>query len=277
MKNYLLALVSFAAVIAVVTAAGCASSPPSGGATSPQLESEHWTGSVPSELDRRYHATIGTKGMVVADDQVAAQWGAEVLRHGGNAVDAAVATAFALSVTRPHYASIGGGGFMAYCPAPQPASAVAHAQAAKGVASGDRAPGALAAGSRMPRPTCYTLDYREEAPGAATRDMYVRDGKPRTDLSQDGALASGVPGVTAGLLAALDRFGSMPRQKILSRPIELARRGFVFTGHEESTALDRWSAFNDESKRLFGCGAPGGHGRRGALRSLRARYAGSSA
>src|SRR5436305_941056 len=61
----------------------------------------------------------GTRGMVVADDQGAAEWGAAILRQGGNAVDAAVATAFAMSVTRPHFASIGGGGFMVYCPAPQ--------------------------------------------------------------------------------------------------------------------------------------------------------------
>jgi gamma-glutamyltranspeptidase/glutathione hydrolase len=73
--------------------------------------------------------------MVVADDREAAEWGAEVLREGGNAIDAAVATAFAMAVTRPHYASIGGGGFMVYCPVAKP---------------------------------CVALDYREAAPAAAT-------------------------------------------------------------------------------------------------------------
>jgi gamma-glutamyltranspeptidase/glutathione hydrolase len=235
--------------------AGCASSP-GPAITNPQLEPDHWDGSVLSEQDQRYHPTIGTKGMVVADDPLAAEWGAEVLRRGGNAMDAAVATAFAMSVTRPQHSSLGGGGFMTYCPAPQAATAVVkHEKAAKA-----RKPSAeIESGrSRMPRPTCYTLDYREESPAAATRDMYIRDGKPRTDLSQNGALASGVPGVTAGLLAALERFGTMPRQKLLTKPIELARQGYRFTSHQESTAVDRWDAFNAESKKLLGCAAKAG-------------------
>ena len=181
--------------------------------------------------------------MVVADDRQAAEWGAEVLRKGGNAVDAAVATAFAMAVTRPHFASLGGGGFMVYCPAPGAPK--------KLVTEGAVHSHAL---ELAPKPPCYALDYREEAPGAASRDMYIKDGKPRTDLSQNGALASGVPGVTAGLLAALERFGSMPRQKLLVRPIELAQKGFPFSAHEESTALDRWTDFNPETRKNFGCG-----------------------
>lgn len=224
---------------AAMGAAGCASSPDaSSKLASPQLEPGHWSGAIATEMDGRYHPIVGTKGMVVADDRQAAEWGAEILRRGGNAVDAAVATAFAMSVTRPHFASLGGGGFMVYCPAAKPAGDSASKQA----------------GASSPKPACYALDYREEAPGAASRDMYIRDGKPHTDLSQNGALASGVPGVTAGLLTALEKFGTMPRQKLLSHPIELARGGFLFSGHEESAALDRWSDFNDESKKLFGCG-----------------------
>jgi gamma-glutamyltranspeptidase len=219
--------------VAAFVAQGCASSPsavPGAAAlANPQLESGHWNGAIATEMDGRYHPIVGTQGMVVADDRQAAEWGAEVLRRGGNAIDAAVATAFAMSVTRPHFASLGGGGFMIYCPAPK-------------------------SGPSAAKPDCYALDYREEAPGAATRDMYIREGKARTDLSQNGALASGVPGVTAGLFAALERFGTQPRQKLLSRPIELARAGFPFSAHEESTALDRWSDFNDETKKLFGCG-----------------------
>jgi hypothetical protein len=98
---------AFAAVTAV-TSAGCASSP-STKIVSPQLEPDHWDGSIPSEDDQRYRAVIGTRGMVVADDVLAAQWGAEILRQGGNAIDAAVATAFAMSVTRPQHSSLGGG------------------------------------------------------------------------------------------------------------------------------------------------------------------------
>lgn len=235
--------------------AGCASSPvPT--ITNPQLEPEHWNGSVLSEQDQRYHPMIGTQGMVVADDPLAAEWGAEILRRGGNAMDAAVATAFAMSVTRPQHSSLGGGGFMTYCPAPQAATAIVNNKKVATV----RKPSAELESSRarMPRPNCYTLDYREESPAAATRDMFIREGKPRTDLSQNGALASGVPGVTAGLLTALERFGSMPRQKLLTKPIELARQGYRFTSHQESTAVDRWDAFNAESKKLLGCGVKGG-------------------
>jgi gamma-glutamyltranspeptidase/glutathione hydrolase len=179
-----------------------------------------------SVANSRYQPIVGTRGMVVSDDRQASEWGAEILRRGGNAIDAAVATAFALSVTRPHYASIGGGGFMLYCPHPDKNGAV----------------------------PCQALDYRERAPAKASRDMYLRDGKADTQLSQDGALASGVPGVTAGLLLALEKYGTMPRSKLLSRPIEIARKGYLFSTHSEDAAAERWSAMNDEAKRIFGCG-----------------------
>ncbi len=188
-----------------------------------------WTGDVASEMDGRARPLIGTRGMVVADDRIAAEWGAEVLRKGGNAVDAAVATGLAMAVTRPHFASLGGGGFMVYCPKPLD-------------------------GKKVP---CISLDYREQAPAAATRDMYLRDGKPRTDLSQDGALASGVPGVPAGLLTAHAKFGAMPLKALLKRPIELARQGYLFSGHTEAVAFDRWDAMNPEAKRIFGCTSTG--------------------
>ncbi|MGZ3697224.1 MAG: gamma-glutamyltransferase family protein, partial [Bdellovibrionota bacterium] len=186
-----------------------------------------WDGTAQSSLKSRVRPTVGTKGMVVSDDRVASEWGAEILRQGGNAVDAAVATAFALSVTRPHFASIGGGGFLVYCPKP---------------------------GSDGAKP-CEALDYREIAPEKASRDMYIKDGKPRTDLSQDGALASGVPGVTAGLLQALEKWGTLSRDKLLARPIELARGGVAFTGLMEGVAQERWKAMNAEARRIFSCGS----------------------
>ncbi len=173
----------------------------------------------------RYEAYIGTKGMVVSDDRVASEWGAEILRSGGNAIDAAVATAFALSVTRPHYASIGGGGFLLYCPRPK-ASKPAQ---------------------------CQAIDYREQAPAAATRDMYIRDGRTKTQLAQNGALASGVPGVVAGLLKALEQYGTLSRQEILKKPIELAETGYTFTPYAETAALERWPAMNPEARKIFGC------------------------
>ncbi|HTL12582.1 MAG TPA: gamma-glutamyltransferase [Bdellovibrionota bacterium] len=182
------------------------------------------------ESNSRIRPTVGTKGMVVADDSIAAKWGAEVLRKGGNAVDAAVATGFALAVTRPHFAALGGGGFMVFCPAPDKSGA---------------------------KP-CTTIDYRETAPAAAFREMYIRHGKGDTKLSQEGALAPGVPGVPGGLLYALEKYGSLKRGVVLETPIRLAQEGVPFTGYMEATALEVWDAFNPEGKRLFGCSAKGG-------------------
>ncbi len=166
--------------------------------------------------------------MVSADDILAAEWGAEILRRGGNAVDAAVATAFVMAVTRPQYAALGGGGFMVICPKPK---------------------------ADAPTP-CTTIDYREMAPAAAHRDMYLVDGKANTDLSQDGALASGVPGVTAGLLLALEKHGTMSREKIMAKAILVARQGFPLSGRGESLMAMRWDGFNREAKKLFGCFDP---------------------
>lgn len=187
-----------------------------------------WDGTPEAEDRSKFRPVVGLKGMVVADDPLASEWGAEILRQGGNAVDAAVATAFVMAVTRPHYASLGGGGFLLYCPA-----------------DGTAKPGA---------PKCHFIDYREKAPARSTRDMFVKNGKVDTKLSQDSALSSGVPGVTAGLLLALEKFGTMKRDKLLSRAIKLAKEGFPVTGRIEAGATERWKAFNDEAKRIFGCG-----------------------
>lgn len=178
-----------------------------------------------SILKGRYQPVIGTGGMVVSDDRQASEWGAEILRRGGNAVDAAVGTAFALAVTRPHYASLGGGGFMIYCPHPT---------------------------QNRPEP-CEALDYREVAPKLAARDMYLHNGKANTSLAQNGALAAGVPGVPAGLLFALEKFGTVSRNEILSRPITIARKGYRFTANSEAAAVNRWTSMNDSAKRIFGC------------------------
>lgn len=171
---------------------------------------------------------VGRAGMVVSEDAEAASWGVEILKRGGNAVDAAVATAFALSVTRPEAGSLGGGGFMLFCPKPE----------------------------NYPSP-CVVIDYREQAPASATRDMFVKDGKSRTDLSQNSALASGVPGVVAGLLLALEKYGKKSRHEVLRRPIELARDGIRVMGGIEAAANYRWPAMNDEAKRIFGCDSKG--------------------
>lgn len=179
----------------------------------------------PPTPDIRF-ANESLKGMVVADDRQAAEWGAEILRRGGNAIDAAVATAFAMSVTRPHYAALGGGGFLIFCP-----RSVENSKSA-----------------------CKVIDFRERAPALAARDMYLRNGRADTQLSQTGALASGVPGVTAGLLTALEKYGTMTRKTVLSEPVRMARKGIRLSTNTERALLERWAAFNDDAKSIFRCG-----------------------
>lgn len=134
-------------------------------------------------------------GMVVCAHPLAGRAGRAILEKGGNAVDAAVATAFALSVVEPYSSGLGGGGFMLIYPGPGTEVAV--------------------------------LDYRERAPRKATRDMYVRDGKVVAGLSTAGPLAVGVPGVVAGLAEALARYGTMPLSEVMAPAIALAADGFT--------------------------------------------------
>src|SRR5450432_2881707 len=144
------------------------------------------------------HAVAAEHGMVVAQEKTAARVGADVLRRGGNAVDAAVATGFAMAVTYPRAGNIGGGGFMVIH------SAERHEDVA--------------------------IDYRETAPGATTPDMFLgADGKPDPAKSRDSALGIGVPGTVAGLTLALEKYGSgkFTLAELLKPAIELARGGFV--------------------------------------------------
>jgi gamma-glutamyltranspeptidase/glutathione hydrolase len=144
------------------------------------------------------HAVVAEHGMVVAQEKVAAQIGADVLRQGGNAVDAAVATGFAMAVTYPRAGNIGGGGFM-----------VIHSRE-----HGED----------------VAIDYRETAPAATTPEIFLgADGKPDNAKSRDSALGIGVPGTPAGLILALEKYGSgkFTLADILKPAIGLARDGFV--------------------------------------------------
>jgi gamma-glutamyltranspeptidase/glutathione hydrolase len=157
------------------------------------------------------HAVPAEHGMVVAQEKLAAQVGADILRQGGNAVDAAVATGFAMAVTYPRAGNIGGGGFM-----------VIHS---------------------AERHEDIAIDYRETAPAATTRDIYLGpDGKPDTDKSRNSALGIGVPGTVAGLTLALEKYGSgrFTLAQILKPAIELARDGFVVTDDMADTLLDMY-------------------------------------
>jgi gamma-glutamyltranspeptidase/glutathione hydrolase len=163
------------------------------------------------------HPVIAAHGMVVAQEKIAARIGADVLSHGGNAVDAAVATGFALAVTYPRAGNIGGGGFM-----------VIHSK---------------------DRGEDVTIDYRETAPAATTPQIFLGpDGKPDIAKSRDSALGIGVPGTVAGLSLALEKYGSgkFTLAELLKPAIALARDGFVVTDDvadtmpEEYPRLARW-------------------------------------
>ena len=142
------------------------------------------------------HPTLSKTGIVSTQDRIAAQVGADILARGGNAVDAAVATGFALAVTHPQAGNLGGGGFML----------VYLADEQKTIA----------------------LDFREMAPAGATRDMYLnRQGDVDNDLAQYSRASAGVPGTVMGLLDALENYGTMTRRQVMGPSIRLAREGFI--------------------------------------------------
>ncbi len=150
-------------------------------------------------LPRYAAAAWGQRGMVASEHRLASQAGIEILQQGGNAVDAASATALAVCVVSPSSCGIGGGGFLVIYMARQ-----------------QRA---------------FALDYRETAPGAASPDMFVRDGNAVPELSTRGGLAVAVPGEVAGLEAALQRFGKLRLRQVLAPAIRLARDGFAVEAH----------------------------------------------
>ena len=132
-------------------------------------------------------------GLVVADSELASQAGMEILKRGGNAVDAAIATALALSVVDQASSGLGGGGFMVIYRAKDKKS--------------------------------FALDFRETAPQASRRELYMKDGKAMAALSLTGALAVGVPGEVAGLLEAHKKFGTLPLPVLAAPAIKLAADG----------------------------------------------------
>ena len=138
--------------------------------------------------------------MVVTAHHLATEVGVQVLRDGGNAIDAAVAVHHALAVVLPWAGNIGGGGFMVI---------------------------------RMADGTVHTLDFRETAPAAATHDMYLDErGTVITNLSLLGHKAAGVPGAIAGMFAAHDSLGSLPMARLIQPAIDLAQNGFALTARE---------------------------------------------
>ena len=162
-----------------------------------------------------------TYGMVVAAEPLAAQAGVEILQQGGNAVDAAVAVAFALAVTHPEAGNLGGGGFMLI---------------------------------RMADGSAVMVDYRETAPAAARWDMYLNaQGHLLPGSSTTGWRSAGVPGTVAGLELALRTRGTLSLKQVLAPAIRLAQQGFPVSEQLADSlrqAAHRLSR-DPESRRLF--------------------------
>jgi gamma-glutamyltranspeptidase / glutathione hydrolase len=166
-------------------------------------------------------ATRSAHGMVATDEPLASQAGVEIMKRGGNAIDAAVAVAFALAVVEPAAGNIGGGGFMLV---------------------------------RLANGRSGFLDYREVAPGHATRDMYITaDGKLDSDAATLGPRSLAVPGTVAGLALALKMYGTMKLPEVLAPAILLAENGFPVNAKmvrelgEERNGLQRFAV----SRRIF--------------------------
>ena len=142
-----------------------------------------------------FHPVRATHGMVASVDALATQVGVDILKQGGNAVDAAVAVGYALAVTHPQAGNLGGGGFMML---------------------------------RTKDGKTTAIDFREMAPSQASRDMFLDDqGNPDSKKSLTSHLASGTPGTVAGFSLALEKYGTMPLNKVVQPAIRLAREGFV--------------------------------------------------
>lgn len=163
-----------------------------------------------------------TKGLVVDNAMIvsarkeASEIGIGILKKGGNAFDAMVATELALAVAYPYAGNIGGGGFMVY---------------------------------RKNNGETGGLDYREKAPLAASRDMYLDDdGKIIPGKSTKGATAVGVPGTIAGVFAVYDKFGSLPIEDIMQPVIDLARKGVVVTQKQENRLKSYRKVFLEVNK-----------------------------
>ncbi|MCB2112825.1 MAG: gamma-glutamyltransferase [Parvularculaceae bacterium] len=145
-----------------------------------------------------FHPIEADNGMVVAQDKIAAEVGAEILKQGGNVVDAAVATGFALAVTHPQAGNIGGGGFMV-------------------IKLADRA-------------EAITIDFREMAPAGASRDMFLDEtGEVDNMRARFSHLSAGVPGSVMGMTTALEKYGTMRLKDVMAPAIRLAEKGFSTT------------------------------------------------
>jgi gamma-glutamyltranspeptidase/glutathione hydrolase len=170
---------------------------------------------LPAAADAASPTPVGAEhGMVVSAHHLASKAGIEVLKGGGNAVDAAVAVAYALSVTFPEAGNLGGGGFMTV---------------------------------RFHDGRTAFIDFRETAPGAATATMYLdANGNPVPERSRRGYLAVGIPGTVAGLELARAKYGTRPRAALMADAIRLARDGFVLDQGDADMLADAADEFRKD-------------------------------
>lgn len=165
------------------------------------------------------HPVHAQQAMVVSVHELASRAGVEMMHAGGNAVDAAVATGFALAVVHPQAGNLGGGGFMLV---------------------------------RMADGTTHFIDYREKAPAAATANMYLdAQGKVIENLSLVGYKAIGVPGSVAGLAFAQKKYGKLPLERVVAPAIKLARDGYALAWEDVRDLEDSDLAKFPESRRIF--------------------------
>lgn len=213
--------------LAVLAACGTPGAPPPPAAApvaAPQATSAAQAAAAAYDFDMDvFHPVVGRHGMVATEQELASNIGLNVLKAGGNAVDAAVAIGFALAVALPNAGNVGGGGFMM----------VYDAKTTKAVA----------------------VDFREMAPAAASRNMYVdaATGKVIDGKSLYTHYAIGVPGTVAGLAHALQKWGSMPLARVMQPSIELADKGYPVSEtlakvlRQETRNMGKW----DATKAIF--------------------------
>lgn len=171
---------------------------------------------------QRMHPVEGKEGMVVTSHFLATKSAQDVLKNGGNAIDAAVTAAFSLAVTQPRSGNIGGGGFMLI--------------------------------SSEKKNDVVAIDYREKAPSKATVDMFLdKDGNADSNVSRYTHLAAGVPGTVAGLAMALEQYGTISLKEAIAPAIKLASEGFIVTPRfsnglkQKEEMLKKWPS----SKKIF--------------------------
>ncbi|HEY0702640.1 MAG TPA: gamma-glutamyltransferase [Candidatus Acidoferrales bacterium] len=209
--------IPFIAVVFLAVFSASAFSTPA--QTAPAASPREYSEPHAKEADWVTSAVRARKGMVVSDETLASAAGVKILKHGGNAVDAAVAVAFALAVVEPQAGNIGGGGFMLV---------------------------------RLKDGQSHFVDYREMAPAKASRGMYMESGADK-DASVVGWKSVGIPGTVAGLALALKTYGTKSLPEVMKPAIELAAKGFPVDKRlaallqDESATLGRFPT----TKRIF--------------------------